>query len=53
MNTSAGDLPITVSVGVAVYPAHGDAPAALIKAADLALYAAKSAGRNTWRAAES
>ena len=53
MHTSAGDLSISVSVGVAVYPEHGDAPASLVRAADLALYAAKSAGRNAWRVADS
>lgn len=37
---------VTVSIGVADYPAHGDVPAALMKAADSALYAAKESGRN-------
>jgi diguanylate cyclase (GGDEF)-like protein len=37
---------VTVSAGVAVYPADGADVAALIQAADVALYAAKSAGRN-------
>ncbi len=39
-------LQVTVSVGVAVYPAHGHDAASLIAAADLALYASKHGGRN-------
>jgi diguanylate cyclase (GGDEF)-like protein len=37
---------ITVSVGVAGFPGHGDAAEALIAAADAALYDAKRAGGN-------
>lgn len=37
---------ITVSVGVAAFPQHGDAAEALIAAADAALYEAKHAGGN-------
>jgi diguanylate cyclase (GGDEF)-like protein len=37
---------ITVSVGLAVFPEHGAEPEALIKAADIALYQAKQAGRD-------
>jgi diguanylate cyclase (GGDEF)-like protein len=39
-------LGVTVSVGVAVWPEDGRDPAALVAAADRALYAAKEAGRN-------
>ncbi|WP_198683464.1 diguanylate cyclase [Peristeroidobacter agariperforans] len=39
-------LQITASFGVASYPVHATTPDALIAAADLALYAAKQAGRN-------
>lgn len=41
-----GDLQITVSIGVAGCPEHGQGAAALIKSADEALYAAKRQGRN-------
>jgi diguanylate cyclase (GGDEF)-like protein len=37
---------ITVSVGVAAFPQHGDAAEALIAAADAALYEAKHSGGN-------
>lgn len=42
----AGPAPVTVSIGVAWAPAHGLTRATLTKAADDALYSAKSAGRN-------
>jgi diguanylate cyclase (GGDEF)-like protein len=38
--------PVTVSIGVAVYPEHGRDPATLLRAADEAMYAAKQQGRN-------
>lgn len=38
--------PITISVGVAVFPDHGLMPHDVIKAADGALYNAKRGGRN-------
>ncbi len=37
---------VTISVGVAGYPEHGNVPETLMKAADEALYRAKRAGRN-------
>jgi len=37
---------VTVSVGVAVYPADGDSAEAVIEVADSALYEAKRGGRN-------
>jgi diguanylate cyclase (GGDEF)-like protein len=45
---SAGEnaLQITVSVGLAIFPAHGKTEVELLRAADAALYAAKAAGRN-------
>ncbi|MGY1772091.1 histidine kinase N-terminal 7TM domain-containing diguanylate cyclase [Blastococcus sp. SYSU D00813] len=42
----AGPCAVTVSVGVAEAPADGADPAALLAAADAALYAAKAAGRD-------
>jgi diguanylate cyclase (GGDEF)-like protein len=38
--------PLTVSIGVAIHPRHGDAPQSLIAAADGALYVAKRSGRD-------
>ncbi|MDO8450306.1 MAG: diguanylate cyclase [Rhodoferax sp.] len=40
---------VTASVGVSVYPTHGDNVETLMKSADLALYAAKRAGKNDYR----
>jgi diguanylate cyclase (GGDEF)-like protein len=41
----------TLSAGVASFPEHGDTVEELLKAADLAVYEAKAAGRNRVRAA--
>ncbi|WP_288588322.1 EAL domain-containing protein [uncultured Methylobacterium sp.] len=43
------DAEVGVSIGIAVIPTHGDEAEALLKHADLALYQAKAAGRNTFR----
>jgi len=48
---SSGWIPITVSIGVAVYPRHGLTAIDLLDAADQALYAAKDAGRDTFAVA--
>ncbi|MGE0452189.1 MAG: diguanylate cyclase [Vicinamibacteria bacterium] len=37
---------LTASIGLAVWPEHGDSPEAMVAAADRALYAAKQGGRN-------
>lgn len=41
------EVTIDGSIGIAVYPDDGHAPGDLLKHADLAMYAAKSAGRGT------
>jgi diguanylate cyclase (GGDEF)-like protein len=46
-------LTVETSIGIAVAPDHGLAPNELLKRADLALYRAKSTGRNGWRLFES
>ncbi|MFF7710693.1 EAL domain-containing protein [Pseudomonas sp. NPDC007930] len=40
---------IGTSVGIALAPAHAAEAAELLRLADIALYQAKAAGRNTWR----
>ncbi len=46
-------LAITVSAGIAAFPAHGATADVLVRSADEALYAAKRAGRDQWQAARS
>ncbi len=41
-----GTLKLTVSIGLASFPAYGDSGQAVLRAADVALYKAKGAGRN-------
>jgi two-component system cell cycle response regulator len=43
---------ITISAGASIYPVHGEDADALMKSADLALYKAKHAGKNTYRLAD-
>ena len=43
---------ITTSAGIAIYPVHGEDADTLMKSADLALYEAKRAGKNTCRISE-
>jgi diguanylate cyclase (GGDEF)-like protein len=45
-------IPITVSIGVAVYPEHGSTAQQVLDAADDALYSAKNSGRDTFRLAD-
>ncbi|MGH3744866.1 MAG: GGDEF domain-containing protein, partial [Mycobacteriales bacterium] len=45
------ELLMTTSIGVAVFPQHGESARVLLRAADSALYAAKSAGRDRYRVA--
>lgn len=42
------ELFVSASAGVAIYPQHGREEAALLRHADVAMYAAKRAGRNTY-----
>ena len=44
-------VPISVSIGIAVYPDHATTAQQVLDAADDALYAAKAAGRDTYRMA--
>jgi diguanylate cyclase (GGDEF)-like protein len=39
-------VPITVSIGVALYPDHATEPNALVSLADQSLYEAKRTGKN-------
>jgi diguanylate cyclase (GGDEF)-like protein len=48
---ATGPAQVSVSVGVAFFPEHANDRARLLKRADAAMYAAKSAGRNGWRMA--
>lgn len=43
------ELPMTLSIGVSLYPQHGRDSRALLAAADAAMYQAKAGGGNTWR----
>lgn len=43
------ELKAGASLGIAMFPVHGRTPEALLKAADTAMYAAKRAGKNTYR----
>ncbi|MBW4481289.1 MAG: diguanylate cyclase [Tildeniella torsiva UHER 1998/13D] len=42
-------LPMTISLGIALFPQHGSDPSTLLRHADRALYKAKHNGRNTYR----
>ena len=44
---------VTISAGASIYPDHGEDADALMKSADVALYEAKRAGKNTFRIATS
>jgi diguanylate cyclase (GGDEF)-like protein len=43
---NGGELLISISLGVAVYPQDGNTADELLKHADLAMYTAKKSGRN-------
>lgn len=42
-------IPVSVSIGAALYPTDGRQAATLVRCADGAMYAAKRAGGNVWR----
>ncbi|MGI9451238.1 MAG: putative bifunctional diguanylate cyclase/phosphodiesterase [Geminicoccaceae bacterium] len=43
------ELNVTVSIGISIFPLHGDSFEALLRYADIAMYSAKEAGRNRIR----
>jgi len=45
-------IPVTVSIGIAVYPEHGGTGQQVLEVADDALYQAKARGRDRYRLAE-
>ncbi len=49
LQVEGASISVTPSIGVALFPEHGQTPAELIKHADLAMYEAKSQGRAAWR----
>jgi diguanylate cyclase (GGDEF)-like protein/PAS domain S-box-containing protein len=46
---SVGELIVTASIGIAIFPDDAGDAQLLLKHADTAMYAAKQAGKNTWR----
>ena len=46
ISVGGAPLKVTVSIGLASFPSHGEANTAILRAADAALYMAKSQGRN-------
>ncbi len=46
---SAHELPVTASLGVAVFPDHGGDASQLLRSSDNALYVAKADGRDRWK----
>ncbi len=43
------NIQIGASIGIAIAPSHGNTGESLLARADMALYAAKAAGKGTWR----
>jgi diguanylate cyclase (GGDEF)-like protein len=42
-------ITVSASIGLSVYPDHGEDPATLVRNADLAMYHAKGRGKNGWQ----
>jgi len=42
-------ITVSASIGLSVYPEHGEDPATLLRNADLAMYRAKGRGKNGWQ----
>jgi diguanylate cyclase (GGDEF)-like protein len=47
-NFSGAEVSITASIGVSIYPTHGESAEILMKRADLALYQSKHVGKNNY-----
>jgi diguanylate cyclase (GGDEF)-like protein/PAS domain S-box-containing protein len=48
---ASGDVSVGISIGIALYPEHGETSEALMVSADKAMYAAKAAGKGKLRTA--
>jgi len=48
-NLGGNEVVVSPSIGIAIFPQHGEDPATLLKHADVAMYSAKEAGRNAFR----
>lgn len=48
LNLRGHEISVGASIGIAVFPDHGETPEALLGAADDAMYAAKRSGRNRY-----
>ncbi len=46
---SGHQLGLTISLGIALFPEHGDSSENIVSHADAAMYQAKSSGKNCWR----
>ena len=44
-----GEVIVTASIGISIFPDDATDAQSLLKHADTAMYAAKQAGKNTWR----
>ena len=51
MHIDGSTLQVTPSIGISLFPEHGATPDALLLAADMAMYRAKSSGKNGFRLA--